>query len=139
MGTFGVLSGRLGSLGALAVMIALGGIPPQSANPVVELIPAHPWPAMQKSGKTPQFPFHRTGNGVTLIGGVLKVPVATNCTARSGFCTVAAEGLTEIDTSVRPASGPTPQLTSVTAVNIRSVAESKGFMWHLQQEADEHN
>jgi hypothetical protein len=94
---------------------------------------------MQKLGKTPQFPFHRTGHGVTLIGGALKIPVATNCTARSGFCTVATEGLTEIETSVRPASGSTPQLTNVTAANKRSVAESKRFMWHLQQEADEHN
>ncbi len=101
------------------MIVATGGTPPQSASPVVGLIPAQAGPT-QKVGNAVQFPFHRTGNGVTVVGGALKVPVATNCTGRLRSLTVAIVGLTEIDTSVR--LGPIPH-PKVAANKERSVAE----------------
>ena len=119
-------SGSLGSAGASAATVPLIGPAPQVANPcLVIAAKAHPGGIQDCGdigcGPTVQF----TGKGVTLTGGALKVPVATNCAWPFPAC-----GLTEIDSSTRLELPP--QLSMKRAVsrsaNVRETRTSMPFI-----------
>ena len=79
IGTFLASRGSLGSLGALAVMITREDVEKHTATPV-GFMPAQP-SGVHHSGAPDQLPLQFTGSGVTVTGGALKVPVATNLTS----------------------------------------------------------
>jgi hypothetical protein len=95
-GTPWVFNGSFGSAGASAFTVTLNANVSQFANP---------WLVITSGEKAPQsaacallgFCTHQfTGRGVTVKGGALNVPVATNCTWPFAVC-----GLTDIDCSIR--------------------------------------
>ena len=63
------------------------------------------------------------GRGVTLVGALLKIPVAVNCTVPFGkFCASALAGVAVIDSSIR-APLPHPVLSAARLINRIEVAD----------------
>src|SRR5215471_4142103 len=81
-------SGISGSVGAVASMIALPTKPLHCARPLTSMVAA----GMVGGGEPNGLPIlHSTGVDITVIGAILNVPVAMNCTFPPGEAWASAE------------------------------------------------
>jgi hypothetical protein len=95
-GLISIGGGAIGSTGWMAKTITLPWNPVQWANPVLSMVT----PAGTGSAVNPvndQF----TGSGDSEAGGLLNVPVATNCTPAADPLSCVAAGLISIEVSAR--------------------------------------